>query len=58
MMGDIKQIHRARLVAFFGDAGASVILDHFGDLERTFGSASNIIFRVMEGEYHQEVEKR
>ena len=58
MMDEIKQIHRVRLVEFFGDAGARVILDHFGDLERTFGSASDIILRVMEGEYPKEVNKR
>jgi hypothetical protein len=58
MIDEIKQIHRVRLVAFFGDTGARVILDHFSDLERTFGCASNIILRVMEGDYSQKINKR
>ena len=56
--GRHKEIQRTRLVAFFGSAGATVILNHFADLERTFGSASNIILRIMEGENTKEVTKR
>ena len=48
-MRDVKQIHRIRLAAFFGENGAKVILDHISDLELTFGSASAIILQVMEG---------
>ena len=47
---EVKQIHKIRLAAFFGENGAKVILDHIGDLELTFGSASAIILQVMEGE--------
>ena len=49
-MRDVKQIHRIRLAAFFGESGAKVILDHMSDLELTFGSASAIILQVMDGQ--------
>jgi hypothetical protein len=38
---------RARLVEFFGEEGAEVIMSHIDELEETFGSASIIIRRVM-----------
>jgi hypothetical protein len=40
---------RARLVEFFGEKGAAVVLSHIDNLEETFGSASIVIRGVMQG---------
>ena len=40
---------RERLVEFFGEKGAEVVISHIDDLDQTFGSASTVIRKVMEG---------
>ena len=45
----VTPLERTRLVKFFGEEGAEVIISHIDELEETFGSASVIIRRVMEG---------
>lgn len=46
---NISQAERNRLVKFFGQTGAAVILKHIDDLDQTFGSASQIISQIMQG---------
>jgi ferritin len=38
-----------RLVDFFGETGAKIIIEHIDDLEKTFGSASQIILMIIDG---------
>jgi ferritin len=39
---------RERLVNFFGEKGAQVVISHIDELDQTFGSASAVIRKVME----------
>jgi hypothetical protein len=47
-----------RLRAVFGKHGATVILKHTNDLEKSFGSASVVIKMVIEGEDYPTIEDR
>jgi hypothetical protein len=40
----------ARLVEFFGETGAAVVLNHVGHLEEIFGSSSEIISTIANGD--------
>ncbi len=40
---------RRRLTAFFGKEGATIVLDHVGELDSAFGSASAVIELIMRG---------
>ena len=42
---------KERLVKFFGEAGASVILKHLDNLDEAFGTASQIISQIMRGDF-------
>ena len=39
---------REKLVEFFGQKGAEVVIFHIDDLDQTFGSASIVIRKIME----------
>jgi ferritin len=39
---------REKLVEFFGQKGAEVVISHLDDLDQTFGSASIVIRKIME----------
>lgn len=39
---------REKLVEFFGQKGAQVVISHIDDLDQTFGSASIVIRKIME----------
>jgi ferritin len=39
---------REKLVEFFGEKGAKIVISHIDDLDETFGSASIVIRRIME----------
>jgi hypothetical protein len=54
---ELDQVQKFRLVEFFGDAGARIIIEHFDDLEQTFGGASEIILRAMNGKIPKTSEK-
>ncbi len=45
----ITSEQRERLIRFFGERGAKVVVSHIEDLDQTFGSASTVIRSVMEG---------
>ena len=47
----MEDISKSRLVDTFGEAAAKIIIDHENDLKETFGPASEIIRRVMYGEF-------
>jgi hypothetical protein len=52
---EIQPVQKIRLAECFGDVGARVILEHFRELDQTFGSAGEkIILRIMQGDYPQE----
>jgi ferritin len=44
----ITSRQREKLIEFFGEKGANIVISHIDDLEETFGSASVVIRRVME----------
>jgi ferritin len=46
---EVKQLQMRRLVDFFGETGAKIIIEHIDDLEKTFGSASQIILMIIDG---------
>jgi hypothetical protein len=39
---------REKLVEFFGQKGAEVVISHLDDLDQTFGSASVVIRKIIE----------
>jgi hypothetical protein len=47
----LEEATKSRLVDNFGETAAKIIIDHENDLQETFGPASDIIRRVMDGEF-------
>ncbi|MDH2900893.1 MAG: hypothetical protein PXY39_07955 [archaeon] len=39
---------REKLVEFFGQKGAEVVISHIDDLDQTFGSAAIVIRKIIE----------
>ena len=48
MKAVITPRQREKLVEFFGEKGAGVVISHIDDLEQTFGSASLVIRKIMD----------
>jgi hypothetical protein len=44
----ITPYQRDKLVEFFGEKGAEVVISHIDELDQTFGSASLVIRKIME----------
>jgi hypothetical protein len=47
----LEEIRKERLVDTFGETAAKIIMDHENDLKETFGTASEIIKRVIDGQF-------
>jgi hypothetical protein len=47
----LEEISKSRLVDTFGETAAKIIINHEEDLKETFGPASEIIKRVMDGDF-------
>ncbi|MDA4111014.1 MAG: hypothetical protein OK439_00635 [Thaumarchaeota archaeon] len=47
----MEETSKSRLVDTFGETAARIIIDHEKDLQETFGRASSIIKRVIDGDF-------
>jgi ferritin len=48
MKAMITPRQREKLIEFFGEKGAQVVISHIDELDQTFGTASAVIRKIME----------